>query len=159
MSNKYLLCAGLAIVLGASISANVLIPTFYNYAVEITKGDDLKGCIADSILNINRMIGKKSKNIKKVYVDVKSYYFDSKKCSGVCLYYVTVTHNDKMLLDPKFMNGKPYNVFVLSNGKISYFTDNMKQNKNELDKLNSILKDMPDSVKNDSNLIRNYVLQ
>jgi hypothetical protein len=127
--------------------------------VEITTTNDLKNCIKDGDIKINEIINVRKGSIKAVYVNIKSYYFDSVACGGICLYNINVAYKDKPMLVPNYINGEPYNVFVILNGKIKYFTRNKKNNLLHLKKLKKQMINLPDSILCDSNLINNYVIK
>jgi hypothetical protein len=151
-----------------SILLLIIIALFSNFSVvlrsyklEVIKDKKLSKCFNDSLLNNYKLIGRdnKNSNLETVYIYVKSYYFDSSKCAGVCLYYVRKIYKNNTHLAPHFLYGTPYKVLIFTDDRIVYLSDDIQNNRKELEHLKSVLTEMPDSIVSDPNLLNNYVLQ
>lgn len=129
--------------------------------MSIDKGSDLKH-FDDKLITAKDLIeGLKYKDdVKEIGVDLISYYYDKKQCSGVCLYYATYFYYHRSTVGGiRWMDGKPFAVLsVINNKEIHYFSyRDIKGNQKLLNDLKASLPQMPDSVVHDSALLRGSV--
>jgi hypothetical protein len=127
--------------------------------VEIAIDSELMGCLKDSMLDVDKMLGEKH-NLKEAAIKISYCYFDSINCAGVGAYYVYRTYTNKTGFQrtPSYLYKKLYKTFVFENGEVIYLTDKKKENQKIINqvKLYSVI---PDSILNDSNLLKNRIIE
>jgi|GEM_PF-4501612 hypothetical protein len=115
----------------------------------------------DSLITAKDLIkGLKHKgDVKEISVELLSYYYDTVKRSGICLYYTTYFYYHRTTPGGiRWLNGKPFAVLtVINNKEIHYFSGNVKSNQKLLNDLKTNLPQMPDSLVKDSGLLNDFI--
>jgi hypothetical protein len=129
--------------------------------LSIRKSSDLTN-FKDSLITAKDLTSglPNKRHVKEIGVELLTYYYDPVKYSGICLYYTTYFYDNRTTIGGiRWLSGKPFDVFtVLNNREIHYFTRDKKANKKLLIDLKAILPHMPDSLVNDSSLLKGHVM-